>query len=74
MTDGKLEELQRMQKCLKGLMDVRLALNNGAVVEIKARGGHTACLNVSTDPTFEEAFDKFISTQLCRLQKSFDEA
>lgn len=74
MTDGKLEELQRMQKCLKGLMDVRIALNNDVVVEIKARGGHTACLNISTYPGFEQAFNEFISTQLCRLQKSFDAA
>lgn len=74
MTDAKLDDLRRMQVCLKGLMDIRIALNNDAVIEVKARGGHTACLNVSTYPQFEEAFSEFISTQLCRLQKAFDEA
>ena len=74
MTDAKLDDLRRMQVCLKGLMDIRLALNNNSVVEIRARGGNAACLNTSTYPAFEEAFSEFISTQLCRLQKAFDEA
>ena len=73
MTDAKLDDLKRMQVCLKGLMDVRIALNNNNVVEIRSRDS-TACLNISTHPAFEQAFDEFISTQLCRLKKAFDEA
>lgn len=74
MTDTRLDELRRMNICLKGLMDVRLALNSNSIVEVRARGGQAACLNVSVYPEFEQAFSEFISTQLCRLQQAFDEA
>jgi hypothetical protein len=73
MTEARLEELQRMRVCLQGLMDVRLALNDNRAVVITARGSQVQ-LHVGTYHAFEEEFDKFISTQLCRLQQAFDEA
>ena len=73
MTEERLKELQCMRVCLKGLMDVRQALNDNRAVVISARGAEVQ-LHVCIYKPFGEEFDKFISTQLCRLQQAFDEA
>jgi len=88
MTDLKLRILQNMQRCIKGLEDVKAALKvaeNDPLLEVKITATHVgnayrsfddmpAHLPVNTYDPFREAFVEFIDAQLTQLQAEFDKA
>lgn len=88
MTDLKLRVLQNMQRCIKGLEDVKAALKaaeNDPLLDVRITATHNgnayhtfedmpAHLPVNTYDPFREAFVEFIDTQLTQLQAEFDKA
>lgn len=86
MTELKLRILQNMQRCIKGLEDVKAALKtaeNDPLLDVRITATHKdnayrtfedmpACLDVATYDPFREAFVEFIDTQLIQLQAEFD--
>lgn len=80
MTEAKLIKLKEMFGCISHLKEIRKALNDenkphiNVTIAVHDEDMSYDEMLVKSFPDFKEEFSKFISTQLRRLQQSFDEA